>query len=223
MRSWKRKVNLERVFDRRVASVDDGWLRATEEEMAEEQAKSQESAEEAKQADSAEESKAAEQVKEPKSVAKTSKRAGGTKTSKKSEKAQAADTGEDAKAGDKVLRILDLVGELTLMEASELVKAFEERFGVSAAAPAAAMMMPAGGAAAAVEEEKTSFDVVLTSFGAAKIQVIKAVRAITSLGLKEAKDLVEGVPAAVKEGVAKDGADKVKAQLEEVGATVELK
>ena len=198
--------------------------------MAEEQAKSQESqesAEEAKQADGAEESKAAkdvaEDVKETKSATKASKKTGGAKASKKSEEAQAADTDEDAKVGEKVLRILDLVSELTLMEASELVKAFEERFGVSAAAPAVAMMAPAGGAAAAVEEEKTSFDVVLTSFGAAKIQVIKAVRAITSLGLKEAKDLVEGVPAAVKEGVAQDEADKLKAQLEEVGATVELK
>ena len=195
--------------------------------MAEEQAKNQDSVEEVEQAESAEEPKTVEHVDDdkPADEGKASKKAGSAKASKKSEKAKAADGGEkgdEMKPGDKVLRILDLVSELTLMEASELVKAFEERFGVSAAAPVAAVAaMPAGGAAA--EEEKTSFDVVLTSFGSAKIQVIKAVRAITSLGLKEAKDLVEGVPASVKEGLAKDEAEKLKAQLEEVGASVELK
>jgi len=131
---------------------------------------------------------------------------------------------ESAPVSEKVQKILDLVGELTLIEASELVSAFEEKFGVSAAAPVAAMgMAPAGGAAAAPEEEKTEFDVVLKSFGEKKIQVIKVVRTLTSLGLKEAKDLVEGAPKAVKEGIPKDEAEKVKAQLEEVGASVELK
>ena len=124
---------------------------------------------------------------------------------------------------EKVSKILDMVSELTLLEASELVSAFEERFGVSAAAPVAVGAVGTGGGAAMPEEEKTEFDVVLTSFGEQKIQVIKVVRALTSLGLKEAKDLVEGVPKPVKEGIPKEEAEKVKAQLEEVGATVELK
>lgn len=131
---------------------------------------------------------------------------------------------ESAPVSEKVRKILDLVGELTLIEASELVSAFEEKFGVSAAMPAAAMgAMPVAGAAAAPEEEKSEFDVVLQSFGEKKIQVIKVVRSITSLGLKEAKELVEGAPKAVKEAVPKDEAEKIKAQLEEVGASVELK
>ncbi|MFH0963305.1 MAG: 50S ribosomal protein L7/L12 [Planctomycetota bacterium] len=125
---------------------------------------------------------------------------------------------------EKVEKILDLVSGLTLLEASELVKAFEEKFGVSAAAPVAVVAAaPAAGGEAAAKEEKSAFDIVLTSFGANKIQVIKVVRAITSLGLKEAKDLVEGVPKSVKEAVTKDEAAKMKAQLEEAGATVELK
>jgi large subunit ribosomal protein L7/L12 len=110
------------------------------------------------------------------------------------------------------------------LELSELVKELEAKFGVSAAAPVAMVAATAGGAApAAVAEEKTEFDVILTSFGAEKIQVIKEIRAITSLGLKEAKDLVEGVPKPVKEGIAKAEADEIKKKLEAVGATVEIK
>jgi len=124
----------------------------------------------------------------------------------------------------KVQQVLDIVSELTLLEAAELVKAFEEKFGVSAAPVAAAM--PAGAAAPAADaaaEEKTDFDVVLASVGGNKLQVIKAVREFTTLGLKEAKALVDSAPKAVKEGVSKDEAEKIKAKLEEVGATVELK
>ena len=109
-----------------------------------------------------------------------------------------------------------------MLEAAELAKLLEEKWGVSAAAPVA-MMAAGGGAAAAPVEEKTEFTVVLTAAGAQKINVIKEVRAITSLGLKEAKDLVEGAPKPVKEGVTKDEAEKIKKQLEAAGATVELK
>jgi large subunit ribosomal protein L7/L12 len=113
---------------------------------------------------------------------------------------------------------------MTVLELSELVKELEAKFGVSAAAPVAMVAASAGGAApAAAAEEKTEFDVILTSFGAEKIQVIKEIRAITSLGLKEAKDLVEGVPKPVKEGIAKAEADEIKKKLEAVGATVEIK
>jgi large subunit ribosomal protein L7/L12 len=117
-------------------------------------------------------------------------------------------------------KILDMIKDLKLLEAANLVKAIEEEFGVSAAAPVA---MAAGPAAAAVEEEQTEFDVVLAAAGDKKIQVIKEVRAITGLGLKEAKELVEGAPKAVKEGINKEDAEKMKAQLEGVGATVEIK
>jgi large subunit ribosomal protein L7/L12 len=121
-------------------------------------------------------------------------------------------------------QILDAIAEISVLQLSELVKAFEEKFGVTAAAPAAMMMAaPAAGEAAPVEEEKTTFDVVLTSAGSQKIQVIKVVRELTSLGLKEAKELVDSAPKAVKEGLNKDEADKVKAALEAQGATVELK
>lgn len=121
--------------------------------------------------------------------------------------------------------VIKYIEGLTVLELSELVKALEERLGVSAAAVAMAPAAGAAGAApaAAAEEEKTEFNVILTSFGAEKIQVIKVVRAITSLGLKEAKDLVEGVPKPVKEGVAKAEAEDIKKKLEEVGATVEIK
>jgi len=115
---------------------------------------------------------------------------------------------------------------MTVIELSELVKALEEEFGVSAAAPVAVAAAPAAGGAVAAEEaaeEKTSFDVVLTSFGDQKIQVIKVVRALTGLGLKEAKDVVEGAPKPIKECVNKDEAEEAKKQLEEAGATVELK
>lgn len=118
--------------------------------------------------------------------------------------------------------ILDAIKSMTVLELSDLVKAIEETFGVTAAAPVAVAAAP-GAAAAAPEEEKTAFDVVLSSAGDKKIQVIKEVRAITGLGLKEAKDLVDGAPKPVKEGIAKDEADKIKAQLEEAGAVVELK
>ena len=125
---------------------------------------------------------------------------------------------------DKVLKLIEDVKALTGLELSELVKALEEEFGVSAAAPVAvaAVAAPADGAAAAAEE-KTEFDVVLAEVGANKIQVIKAVREITSLGLKEAKELVDGAPKAVKEGVSKDDAEEMKKKLEEAGAKVELK
>ena len=121
--------------------------------------------------------------------------------------------------------VIKFIEGLTVVELSELVKDLEERLGVSAAAAVAVAPAAAGGAAApaAAEEEKTEFNVVLTSFGAEKIQVIKVVRAITSLGLKEAKDLVEGVPKPVKEGVSKAEAEDIKKKLEEVGATVEVK
>ncbi len=121
-------------------------------------------------------------------------------------------------------KIVDELSTLTVLEAAELSKMLEEKWGVSAAAPVA--MMAAGGAAAggeAAAEEKTEFDVVLAEIGPNKINVIKEVRAITSLGLKEAKDLVEAAPKAVKEAVGKDEADKIKAQLEGAGAKVELK
>ena len=118
-------------------------------------------------------------------------------------------------------KILEMISDLKLLEASPLVKAIEVKFGVSAAAPVA--MMAGGGAAAAVEEEKTEFDVILAAAGDKKIQVIKEVRAVTGLGLKEAKDLVEGAPKPLKEGVSKEDAAKVKEQLEAVGATIEIK
>jgi large subunit ribosomal protein L7/L12 len=118
-------------------------------------------------------------------------------------------------------KIVDELSQLTVLEASELSKLLEEKWGVSAAAPVA--MMAAAGAAAAPVEEQTEFNVILAEIGANKINVIKEVRAITNLGLKEAKDLVEAAPKAVKEGVSKDEAAKIKAQLESAGAKVELK
>ena len=120
--------------------------------------------------------------------------------------------------------MIEAIKGMTVIELSELVKALEEEFGVSAAAPVAVAAAPAAGAAVEeAAEEKTSFDVVLTSFGDQKIQVIKVVRALTGLGLKEAKDVVEGAPKAIKEGVNKDEAEEAKKQLEEAGASVELK
>lgn len=120
-------------------------------------------------------------------------------------------------------KIVDDLSNLTVLEAAELSKLLEEKWGVSAAAPVAVAAAAGGGAAAAAVEEKTEFDVVLTDAGANKINVIKEVRAITGLGLKEAKDLVEGAPKAVKEAASKDEAEKIKAQLEAAGAKVELK
>ena len=121
-------------------------------------------------------------------------------------------------------KIVDELSSLTVLEAAELAKLLEAKWGVSAAAAVAVAAAPAGGgAAAAPVEEKTEFTVILTAAGDKKIEVIKEVRAITSLGLKEAKDLVEGAPKAVKEGVTKEEAEKIKAQLEKAGAKVELK
>ncbi|MBE6553758.1 MAG: 50S ribosomal protein L7/L12 [Clostridia bacterium] len=124
-------------------------------------------------------------------------------------------------ASEKITNILEEIKSLTILELNDLVKAVEEEFGVSAAAPVG--VVAAAGAAAPAAEEKTEFDVILASFGANKLNVIKAVREITGLGLKDAKDLVEGAPKTVKEGVSKDEAEKVKAALTEAGATVEIK
>jgi len=117
--------------------------------------------------------------------------------------------------------ILETVSNMSVMDVVDLISAMEEKFGVSAAAPVAAAAGPV--AVAEAEEEQTEFDVMLTSFGSSKVPVIKAVREITGLGLKEAKDLVEGVPAAVKEGVEQAEADELKKKLEAVGASVEIK
>ena len=124
-------------------------------------------------------------------------------------------------ASEKITNILEEIKSLTILELNDLVKAVEEEFGVSAAAPVG--VVAAAGAAAPAAEEKTEFDVVLASFGANKLNVIKAVREITGLGLKDAKDLVEAAPKAIKEGVSKDEAEQVKAALTEAGATVEIK
>lgn len=119
--------------------------------------------------------------------------------------------------------VIEFISNMSVLDLSELVKEMEEKFGVSAAAPmAVAALAPAEGGGAAVDE-KTEFDVVLTTFGDKKIQVIKEVRAITGLGLKEAKTLVDEVPKPVKEGISKDEAEKIKGQLEEAGAQVEIK
>jgi large subunit ribosomal protein L7/L12 len=123
-------------------------------------------------------------------------------------------------ASEKITAIVEEIKGLTLLELNELVKAVEEEFGVSAA-PVAAVAV--AGAAAPAAEEKTEFDVILASFGAKKLDVIKAVREITGLGLKDAKDLVEGAPKAVKEGATKEEAENIKKALEDAGATVELK
>jgi large subunit ribosomal protein L7/L12 len=123
-------------------------------------------------------------------------------------------------------KLVDDLSALTVLEAAELAKMLEEKWGVSAAAPVAVAAAGGGGGAAAAEpaaEAKTEFDVILTGFGEKKVNVIKEVRAITSLGLKEAKDLVEAAPKPVKEGVNKEEADKIKKQLEEAGATVEIR
>lgn len=119
--------------------------------------------------------------------------------------------------------VIEFISNMTVLELSGLIKELEEKFGVSAAAPVAMMAAPAGGDAPAAAEEKTEFDVILVSAGDKKIGVIKEVRAITALGLKEAKDLVEGAPSPVKEGVSKDEAADIKAKLEAAGGTVEIK
>ncbi|MBW1989806.1 MAG: 50S ribosomal protein L7/L12 [Deltaproteobacteria bacterium] len=119
--------------------------------------------------------------------------------------------------------VIEFIANMTVLELSELIKELEDKFGVSAAAPVAVAAGPAAGGEAAAAEEKTEFDVILTSAGDKKIQVIKEVRAITGLGLKEAKALVEEAPKPVKEGISKEDAEKIKEQLEGVGAQVELK
>lgn len=127
---------------------------------------------------------------------------------------------------DKITKedVVKFIEEMTVLELSALIKELEDKFGVSAAAPVmAAVAAPGAAAAAGPAEEKTEFDVILTGFGAEKIQVIKVVRAITNLGLKEAKDLVEGVPKPIKEGASKDEAADIKKKIEEVGGTVEIK
>ena len=126
-------------------------------------------------------------------------------------------------ASEKITNIVEEIKSLTIMELNDLVKAVEEEFGVSAAAPVGVAVAAAGGAAAPAAEEKTEFEVILTAFGDKRLKVIKAVREITGLGLKEAKDMVEGCPKPVKEGVSKDEAEKIKAALAEAGATVEIK
>ena len=119
--------------------------------------------------------------------------------------------------------VVKFIEGMTVLELSELVKELEQRFGVTAAAPVAVVAAAAGSAQAAPVEEKTEFDAILTGFGDQKIQVIKVVRAITGLGLKEAKDMVDGVPKPIKEGVSKDDAADIKKKIEEVGGTVEIK
>ncbi len=124
---------------------------------------------------------------------------------------------------EKMEELIQTIEQMTVLELSELVKELEDRFGVVAAAPAAAAAAPAAAGADEEAEEQTEFDVILTDIGSQKIQVIKAVRELTQLGLKEAKDMVEATPKAIKEGVNKEEADAAKARLEEAGATVELK
>jgi large subunit ribosomal protein L7/L12 len=132
---------------------------------------------------------------------------------------------EDLKMAVTKEEVFEFIDTMTILDMSKFIKEFEERYGVTAAAPIAMAAMPGAGAGAAAPEveEKTSFDVILTAAGEKKIQVIKVVRELTSLGLKEAKDLVDGAPKPVKTGVSKEEADSIKAKLEEQGATVEIK
>jgi len=161
-------------------------------------------------------------VEEAKAPAKEQK-AEEKKVEKKEEKQEETkDSGVELEG--KAAEFVEWIQGISVLELSNLVKALEDKLGVSAAAPMAVAAMPgAAGGGAAAAEEKTEFDVILASVGSQKIQVIKEVRAITSLGLKEAKDLVESAPKAVKEGVDKDEANKIKEQLEKAGATVEIK
>lgn len=145
------------------------------------------------------------------------------KEDKKATKKTTKKKTEKKEAKMSIDEIIDALGSMTVLELSELVKALEEKFGVTAAAPMVAMGAIPGAAAAAVEEEKTEFDVELTAIGEKKINVIKAVRELTSLGLKEAKDLVDGAPKMVKEGVSKEEAAEARKKLEEAGATVTVK
>jgi len=141
----------------------------------------------------------------------------------KTETAVAEEEKPKVELSEQMEGMIKSIEDMSVLELSDLVKALEDKFGVSAAAPAAAVAVAGAGAPGAAEEEKSVFDVVLTDFGAKKINVIKEIRALTSLGLKEAKDLVESTPASVKEGVVKEEAEKIKKQLEEAGAKVELK
>ena len=129
---------------------------------------------------------------------------------------------EEITLSENAQKVLDMIAEMSVLEAADLVKAMEDKFGVSAAAPVAMAAMP-GAAGPAEEEAKDEFDVILTGIGDKKIQVIKEVRAMTGLGLKEAKELVEKAPTAVKEGIPKEEAEQLKTKLEEVGAIVDLK
>ncbi len=140
----------------------------------------------------------------------------------KAEKAPGEPKGKEIKKTATAQEVIDIIKNMTVLELSQLVKALEEEFGVTAAAPVA-VAAPAEAAAPAAEEEKTEFDVILKEFGANKINVIRAVRELTTLGLKESKDLVESAPKAVKEGVSKDEAAAAKAKLEAAGATAEIK
>jgi large subunit ribosomal protein L7/L12 len=154
--------------------------------------------------------------------------AGSEKSTKKASTKKAETPAKEEKAvkakSGNVDQVIEIIEKMSVLELAELSKNLQEKFGVSAAVPMAAAAVPAGGAeAAAPAEEKTEFDVVLAAVGDKKIQVIKVVRELTGLGLKEAKDVVDGAPNPVKEGVSKDEAEKVKAKLSEVGATVELK
>ncbi|HOO78511.1 MAG TPA: 50S ribosomal protein L7/L12 [bacterium] len=143
----------------------------------------------------------------------------------KTQEVRSEDSAAEAKVSPKLAGIIDQIGNLTVVELADLVKALEDKFGVSAAAPVAFAAVPgaAGAAGAAAEEEQTEFSVVLTSVGAKKIQVIKEIRSVTDLGLKEAKELVESAPAVVKENVSKEDAEAIKKKLEEAGAAAELK
>ena len=137
--------------------------------------------------------------------------------------AEEATTKEAVEVSPKIAEVVEAIEKLTVLEAAELVKALEDKFGVSAAPQAMAMPMAGGGGEAAAEEEKTEFDVVLTTSGDKKIQVIKVVRQITGLGLKEAKELVDSAPKPIKEGATKEEAEDIKAKIEEAGGQVDLK
>ncbi len=188
-----------------------------------EEVKEQESGEEAAEEPKAEEPKAEETAEEPKAEEpKAEVAVEEPKEEKPAAKAKPAAKKATKSAGPEIDSLMTTIKNMTVLELSDLVKALETEFGVSAAAPVA-MAAPAGGAAPAeVAEEKTEFDVILKDFGANKISVIRAVRELTSLGLKESKDLVEGAPKAVNEGVSKDEANAAKAKLEEAGATAEI-
>lgn len=154
----------------------------------------------------------------------TEKKAAAVETTEEVKKETKAKTKKKTASVSKVDEIIEAVKNMKVLELAELVKALEEEFGVTAAAPVVAAAAPGAAAEAApAEEEQTEFDVVLSSFGSNKIQVIKVVRALTGLGLKEAKELVDNAPKTVKEAVTKEEAEKVKKELEEVGATVEVK